>query len=374
MGNQRGYWLAASATLALTLLAGCTGGDPPARDPKGDAVPVVVGDVVQKTMAVQIQAVGNVEPYATVAVKARVDGQIERVEFTEGQEVDSGARLFLIDQRPFASQLQQAEANLARSQAQFENARLAESRYLDLIKKKVVSEDQFDQIRTAREAAGASVRADQAAIQTAKLQLEYSDIRSPISGRTGRVLIQRGNLVKANDANPLVVINRLDPIYVTFSVPEQHLGAVSGALESGTASVRVALPGTDTPPLQGKLVFVDNAVDPDTGTIRLKALFDNPDRTLWPGQFVTVVLLLHEQPDALVVPSRAVQTGPKGAYVFVVDAAGSAELRPVTVERSVGTETVVASGVTPGEQVVTVGQWRLRPGAKVNPKAESSSP
>lgn len=373
MRNRWGLRVAAGGIALLGTLWGCSATDaPPAKDAKGEAIPVVTARVEQKAMPVEIAAVGAVEPMARVAVGSRVAGQIERVDFTEGQEVQEGARLFLIDPRPFAAQLQQAEANLARSQAQLENARLAEGRHLDLLKKKLVSEDQFDQIRTAREAAEASVRADRAAIQTARLQLEFTDIRAPIGGRTGRVLIQRGNLVKANDDQPLVVIHRMDPIDVGFSVPEAQLGPVRAALEAGTTAVEARIPESDAPPQRGKLSFIDNAVDPDSGTIRLKARFDNPQRLLWPGQFVRVTLVLSEEPNALVVPSAAVQSGPKGPFVFVVDGAGNAELRAVTIRRTLGNETLLGGGVAPGETLVTVGQWRLRPGTRV--KLEPPAP
>jgi multidrug efflux system membrane fusion protein len=365
-----------TAAIWLGTVAGCDPSPDPAAPSKTASaapVPVLVATVAKKTVPVQVPAVGNVEAYATVAVKARVDGQIQRVFFTEGQEVAAGSPLFLIDPRPFLAQLEQAEANLARDQAQLENARLQERRYLDLIKKKLASEDQYDRARTAREAAEASVRADRAAIQNAKLQIEYSNLRAPIGGLAGRVLIQQGNLVKANDSNPLVVINQVDPIYVSCSVPEQYLIPVRRAMAAGTTRLQVTLPGTDLPPLAGKPVFLDNAVDPETGTIRIKALFQNPEGVLWPGQFVSSLLVLREQSDAIVVPSQALQSGPKGQYVFVVGQDRKAELRSVRVERTVGPDAVVAAGVAPGEQVVTVGQWRLRPGSTVDPKSGAAT-
>jgi membrane fusion protein, multidrug efflux system len=370
----RGAWRAfALAGLVVGAISGC-GREGSPQGAKGAAVPVVVAEVVRTAMPVELSAVGNVEPSATVEVRARVDGHIEQVSFTEGQEVTEGTPLFSLDRRPFAAQLAQAEANLARSRSQSDNARLEESRYVDLVKKKVVSEDQFAQIRTARESAEANVRADEAAIQTGRLQLEYSTVRAPIGGRTGEVLIQRGNLVKANDTKPLVVVNRMDPVYVTFAVPEQQVGAVRRAMERGPVAVRATGPEADAVPVEGRLVFVDNAVIPDSGTLRLKALFDNPQRALWPGQFVTVVVVLGEQKDALVVPSQAIQVGPKGTHVFVVVAGQTVELRPVRVERTLRNQTVVAGGVAPGEHVVTVGQWRLRAGSLVDPRPEASAP
>ncbi len=240
-----------------------------------------------------------------------------------------------------------------------------ERRYLGLLKKNAVTQDQYDQVRTAVEVAGATVHAGEAAVENAKVQLGYTTIRSPIDGRTGRILIQLGNLVKANDTNALVVINQIDPIYVTFSVPEHFLDELRTRQAAGALKVQATLPNTLIPPVAGTLAFVDNAVDSSTGTVRLKALFDNTRRVLWPGQFAAVALTLKEQPDAVVVPSAAVQTGPKGQYVFIVKPDLTAEMRDVRVDRSQGEETVIAEGLHPGETVVTTGQSRLVPGAKV---------
>ena len=374
MAARRAWRTVALAGLIAGAISGCGRDDESAPRAKAAAVPVVVAGVIRATIPVELSAVGNVEPSATVEVKARVDGHIERVSFAEGQEVEEGMPLFSLDQRPLAAQLAQAEANLARSRSQYDNARLEEGRYVDLVKKKVVSEDQYAQIRTARQSAEANVRADEAAIQTARLQIEYSTVQAPISGRTGQVLIQRGNLVKANDTKPLVVINRMNPVYVTFAVPEQQVGAVRRAMERGTVVVRATGPEADAVPVEGRLAFIDNAVTPDSGTIRLKALFDNPRRSLWPGQFVTVVVVLDEEKDVLVVPSQAIQVGPKGSHVFVVGAEQTVELRPVTVVRTLRDETIVAGGVAPGERVVVVGQWRLRAGSLVDPRPEAQSP
>lgn len=374
--SNRGRTTAAAAGLlaAVLSLGGCS--DKAASQPKAKAsapVPVVIGTVTRKTMPVQLKAIGAVEAYATVAVKARVDGQIVQAHFKEGQDVSRGDALFDIDPRPFAAQLRQAEANLARDQATLDNARVQERRYQDLLQKKLVAKDQYDQIRTGRETAEANVRADQAAIENAKLQLEYSQIRSPINGRTGRIMIQSGNLVKANDVSPLVTINQVNPIYVSFSIPEQYLGRVRRYMSGGSLQVQATLPDTGLTPVSGKLDFIDNQVDAATGTIRLKAIFQNEDHTLWPGQFVNVVLTLYQQPDAVVAPSQSVQTGPNGQYVFVVKPDMTAEVRPITVDRSQGDETVIAKGVAPGEQVVTIGQSRLTPGAKVNIKSGPNS-
>ncbi|MGH8742987.1 MAG: efflux RND transporter periplasmic adaptor subunit [Burkholderiales bacterium] len=321
--------------------------------------------VEKKTMPVRIQGFGNVEPYATVSVKARVDGQIMKMYFKEGQDVQKDEPLFEIDPRPFEAQLRQAQANLLRDQAQLENASAQERRYQDLLNKNFVSKEFYAQIRTNRDAAEAITRADQAAVENARVQLGYTNIRSPINGRTGKILIQAGNLVKANDTNPLVVINQITPIYVNFSLPEHYLGEIRRFLVQGTLSVDVTLPNTGMLPLTGKLAFVDNSVDPATGTIRLKAVYENKEKILWPGQFANVEVTLYTQPDAIVVPSQAMQTGPKGQYVFVVKPDLTAEMRDVVVAWTEGAETVVAKGLKPGEQVVTNGQLRLTPGVKV---------
>jgi multidrug efflux system membrane fusion protein len=356
------------AAAMIAAIAACSGEDSQAKQNKaaGPAVPVTVATVEKKVMPVRIRGIGNIEAYATVAVKARVDGQIMRAHFKEGQDVQKDALIFEIDPRSFEAQLRQAQANLLRDQAQLQNASAQERRYQDLLQKNFVSNEFYAQIRTNRDAAEATAHADQAAVENARVQLEYTRIRSPISGRTGKIMIQEGNLVKANDTNPLVVINQIAPIYVNFSVPEQYLGEIRRYQAQGTVSVEVTLPNTNTPPLTGKLAFVDNTVDAATGTIRLKAVFENQEKILWPGQFANVALTLYTQPDAIVVPSHAVQTGPKGQYVYVVKPDLTAEIRDVEVAWAEGAETVVAKGLNSGEQVVTNGQLRLTPGAKVD--------
>jgi multidrug efflux system membrane fusion protein len=335
----------------------------------GPAVPVMVAPVVAKTVPLHIQGIGNVEPFATVAVKARVDGQIVKVFFTDGQEVKKGEPLFQLDPRPFAAALKQSEANLLRDKAQREHARAQERRYKDLLQKNFVSKDAYSQFLTNVETADATVRADEAAVENARLQLEYATIRAPISGRTGKIMIQLGNLVKANDTNSLVLINQVAPVYLSFAVPEQYLPEIRKYMAAGRIPVQAQSPNADAGMVDGELAFIDNAVDTATGTIRLRAIFQNQDRALWPGQFVTAVVTLHQQRDAIVVPSQAVQTGPKGQYVYVVKPDLSAELRDIVVDRTEGAETVIAKGLAAGERVVTTGQLRLVPGIKVNPGA-----
>jgi len=290
--------IAAGGFAAVELIRGTRA----APQKAAPAVPVSVGTVVRKAVPVNLTAVGNVEPYTSVAVKARVDGQILSVAFKEGDEVKKDALLFEIDPRPFQVALQQAQANLKKDKALLDHAIEQEVRYKDLLEKKFISPDAYDQVRTNRDAAAATVAADEAAIQSAKLSLDYCTIRSPVTGYAGRILIQQGNLVKANDTNPLVTINQVVPVYVAFSVPEQNIGDIRKYQAAGDLHVRV-VPGESThPTIAGKLASLDNSADPATGTIRLRAEFANQDKALWPGQFVNVVLTLHEQPDAIVTP------------------------------------------------------------------------
>lgn len=338
-----------------------------AEAPKAAAtVPVSVAKVVRKTVPVRVHAIGNVEPHTTVAIKARIDGQIVAVHFKEGDEVHEGRVLFEIDRRPFEAQLAQAQANLAKDRALLEHAKEQDKRYKDLLQQKFVSPDAYAQIKTNVETAAAQARADDAAIQAVQLQLSYCTIRSPIPGYAGKIQIQQGNLVKANDTGPLVVINQIVPVNVSFSVPEQRLAAVRKYQADGELEVATQIPGGNGKSIPGKLSFIDNTTDATTGTIRLKAEFPNTDKVLWPGQFVDVVLTLTHQDDAIVVPPMAIQNGPNGQYVFVVKPDGTADLRDVKVERTEGDVAVIAAGLAAGDTVVTVGQLRLAPGSKVS--------
>ncbi len=333
------------------------------------AIPVSVAQVAQEVVPFRLQAIGNVEAYATVSVKARVDGQIVEVGFKEGEEVPRGRLLFKIDPRPYQAALRQAEANFLRDTAQKDQARSQERRYQELLAKNFVSKEAYAQIRTNADTAEAVAQGSRAALDNATLNLEYCTIRSPIDGYPGKIQIQMGNLVKANDTLALVVINQVHPIYVNFSVPEQQLRAVRGYMSSGPLAVEALAPGSDQPAASGTLVFVDNAVDPSTGTIKLRAQFRNRENTLWPGQFVNVRIKLYDQKDALIVPSRSVQTGPNGQYVFVIKPDMTTELRKVTVERTEGDRAIIANGLEKGERVVTQGQLRLGAGAKVEVKS-----
>lgn len=338
------------------------------RESKGtnDAapVPVAVAAVIQQDAPVRVRAIGNVEAFSSVAVKARVDGQIIAVDFKDGQEVRKGAVLFRLDARPFEAALKQAEANALRDAASRDQARSQEKRYEELLAKNFVSKEAYAQIRTNAETAEATAKASQAALDNARLNLEYCTISSPIDGYVGRVLLQIGNLVKANDVNALLVINQVRPIFVTFAVPERNLNTIREFHRRGPLQVSVASPEAGKSLGEGRLVFIDNAVDPATGTIKLRAQFDNADAGLWPGQFVNLSVKLYDE-SALLVPSRAVQTGPGGQFVYVIRSDRTAEVRTVIVARTEGEQSVIAQGVAKGEQVAIRGMLRLSPGARV---------
>mgnify|MGYP001573951258 CR=1 FL=1 len=342
---------------------------PPPKPP----VPVTAGTVIQKTVPVQVRAIGNVETYSTISVKSQIDGQLIRVHFKEGQDVKKGDILFTIDPRPYEAALKQAEANLAKDSAQLENARVEVSRYVELVKKGYVAQEQYDQIRTNAAALEATVNADKALVENARLQLRYCFIYSPITGRTGNLMANQGNLIKANADNPMVTINQIQPIYVTFSVPEQYLSEIKKYMAGSKVKVEVYVTRDEDHPEEGVLTFIDNAVDMTTGTIKLKGTFANKEKRLWPGQFVNLILTLTTQPNAVVVPSQAIQTGQIGDYVFVIKSDLTVESRPVIIARTLDGETVVEKGLQPGDKVVTDGQLRLIPGAKVEIKTSGKS-
>jgi membrane fusion protein, multidrug efflux system len=375
-------------------LAGCgkqqaqaVGGMPP--------VPVSVAVAAEEAVPVEIRVIGTVEPSSTVQIKSQVAGELLSVHFTEGRDVNKDDLLLEIDPRPYRealaqaeaagakdrAQLAQAQANLARDTAQAKSAEADGYRYEQLAKEGVASQMQATQSRAAADAAHESVHADQAAIESAraslesdqsavaraKLDLGYCEIRSPVAGRTGNLLVHPGNLVKVNDV-ALVVINQIAPIFVSFSVPEEQLGEVRQRAQANLA-VQASTDAEPNRVSRGVLKVIDNTVDTNTGTIRLKAVFDNADRLLWPGQFVNVQLTLGTQSNATVVPSEAVQDGQHGQFVFVVKSDQTVESRPVTVARTIGRKAVIAKGVAPGEIVVTDGQLLLFPGAKIKPVA-----
>jgi multidrug efflux system membrane fusion protein len=369
MTRVRRAWLIAAILLLVSIAAAILVRSPAgsrAAAPKGPAaVTVTTAPVTQKTVPFRLYAIGNVEAYTSVAVRARVDGEIVAVRFKEGDPVKSGAVLFELDPRPFAAALDQAKANLAKDRAQLVHAQSQDTRYQDLLRQKFISPDAYEQVRATAQSTAASVKADEAAVETAQLQLGFATIRAPIDGIAGRIQIQQGNLVRAGDANPLVTINKIIPVDVTFSVPEQNLNDIRRHQADGDLVVQAHPSGTGREPVSGRLAFIDNTADATTGTIKLKAEFPNTGTELWPGQFVTVALTLYEQKDALVSPSAAIQNGPNGPYVFVVRSDNTVEVRNVKIARAEGDDTVIASGLARGERVVTVGQLRLAPGTPV---------
>jgi len=360
---------------------------------RSEGVPVITGVVTQKDVPLELRAIGAVEAYSVVAVRPQVGGELTKAHFTEGQFVNKGDTLFTIDPRPFETSLQQAEANLAKSMAlekqaeaslardltQARNAAAQAERYARLAESGLVSRDQYDQFRTNADALAETVRADKANVETAqkaieadrataqsaRLQLGFTTVRAPIDGRTGSLMVYQGNLVRTSDTTPLVVINQVNPIRVTFSAPEKQLPEIRNYMAKGKLKAQVIPPNDEAHPEPGTVEFVDNAVDNTTGTIKLKALFANKERRLWPGQFVNVVLTLTMQAGAIVAPSQAIQTGQQGQFVFVVKPDQTVEMRPVVVAHTVADVSVIVSGVKPGEVVVTDGQLRLVPGAKV---------
>ncbi|HWC96594.1 MAG TPA: efflux RND transporter periplasmic adaptor subunit [Candidatus Sulfopaludibacter sp.] len=369
------------------------------------AVPVSVAKAVQESVPTEIRVVGNGEASSVVQVKSQIAGELISVNFAEGQNVSKGELLFRIDPRPYEDALHQAEAMVERDRAQIAQAqasverdnaqvKFADSeskRQSELIQGGLTPRSTLDQAQSTAEAARATasatkatvdtaqaaLRADEAAVSAAKLNLNYCDIHAPISGRTGNLLVHAGNLVKVNDV-PLVVINQISPIFVNFNVPEQHLGAIRRLNAGHPLTVRVFAQDQPNRIATGHLATIDNTVDATTGTIHLKATFENADGMLWPGEFVTVILTLDTIQNAIVIPTEAVQSGQQGTFVYTVKADNKVEMRPVTVSPSQGNRTVVQSGVAPGDTVVTDGQLRLFPGAEVKPvdapKAGTSQP
>jgi multidrug efflux system membrane fusion protein len=354
-------------------------------------VPVLTARVEQKSMPVTLPGVGTVEAISSVQIRAQVTGQLSTVHFAEGQDVQKGQPLFSLDPRPFQAALQQAEAVLARDTATLQNAQAQQARAENLFQRGLIARDQFETQRAGAAALAATVAADAAAIETARLNLQYVDIRAPISGRTGTLGVHAGDLVRANDTIPLIVINQLSPVYVTFSVPGRYLtdirlyqaraplpvvavapagstpgGSAPAAPAAGPAGDAARAGASDPAVARGVVSFIDNMVDQATGTIRLKGTFANADHQLWPGAFVQVTLQLTTDTDALVVPATAVQTSQDGQFVYVVKADRTVDMRTITTERQVGDQVVIAQGLSAGDVVVTDGQLRLTPGARVS--------
>ena len=369
-----------SLTIVAALAAGaCAGGDAHTATPAGgggrgrggdQAVPVTVAPVVQKSMPIEIRVIGAVEAYSVVSMHAQITGQLTDVNFKEGEDVQKGQVLFRLDRRPLEAALMQAQANLQRDIAQAANAKVVAQRYNDLAGRGIATTEQLETSRTSAAALEATVEADRAALENAKVQLQYATIASPIAGRTGALMVHEGNLVRAADQAPLVVINQVAPIYVSFAIPESRLPELKHYMASGTLAVEAKPPTDDRASSHGHITFIDNNVDQTTGTIRIKATFTNDDRRLWPGQFVNVIVALTKDPTAVVVPTAAVQVGQQGQYAYVVKPDKSVEYRPVVVERTAGLETIIKSGLKPAETVVTDGHLRLVAGSRVSIKGE----
>ena len=331
--------------LSILLLAACAEEKPPPAPP----VPVTVAVAERRTVPFELPATGTVEPMQTVAVQAQVSGALQRVAFKEGDEVKQGQILFQLDPRPYQAALAQAAAVLVRDSAQAANAAEEAKRYESLVAKEYVTSQQYEQIRTEAAASRATLAGSQAAVEQARLNLQYATIRAPISGRTGSLLIRQGNLIRANSTEPLVKINQLRPIQVRFAVPANNLPLIQAHI--GKKLVVRAEPSGGGDPSEGTLSFVDNAVDKSTGTILLKGRFPNDDGTLWPGGFVNVRLELFVEPDVLVIPSSAVVAGQQGSFVFVIQPDSSASTKAVTVSRTAGDFAIISGDVQPGDRV-----------------------
>jgi multidrug efflux system membrane fusion protein len=360
--------LAVAALLVVGLagwwLFGPSGNKGPAKQ-EVRPQPVVVKPVDAKPMPVVINAVGTVQATSVVSVRTRVEGEVMKVHFAEGQDVAQGDPLFTLDLRPAEAVRRQAEAQLARDKAQLERARADLRRYSELLKTGNAPLQKVEQTTADVAVLEAAVKADMAAIETARLTLEYAQIRAPISGRTGVVNAKQGNLAKPADALAMVTITQVKPINVAFSVPERHLSRIRSAQGAGPLAAAVTSAGDASVREIGRVTFIDSAIDATTGTIALKAAFDNADLKLWPGQFVNLALTLGTEAEALAIPSEAIQTGQQGTFVFVVKPDNTAEIRPVTVDRTLAGQAVVTKGLSAGEKVVIDGQMRLGQGTKV---------
>jgi multidrug efflux system membrane fusion protein len=367
--------------LASSLMAvACSGGEAVQATPgsgrgggPNTAVPVATATVADKAIPLEIDVIGTVEAYSTVSVRAQLTGELTSVTFKEGDDVRKGQVLFTLDRRPLEAALEQARANLQRDAAQAANAKSQAQRYQDLAARGIATREQVDTTQTAAAALEGTLAADRAAVENATVQLQYATIAAPISGRTGALMVHEGNLVRANDVAALVVINQVSPIYVSFAIPESRLPELKQYIARGSVKVEALAPNDPGPASVGRITFVDNTVDPTTGTIRIKGTFPNEARHLWPGQFVNVAVTLTTDPHAIVVPTAAVQAGQQGSYVFVVKPDSTVELRQVTVARTADNVTIIKEGLKAGETVVTDGQLRLTSGSRISIKSGPGS-
>jgi len=365
------------ALLGALVLSGCSSKDSvqaAAPGPSGrPPAPVVVTSVQQRDVPIQIQAIGNVEAYQMVQIKSQVDGQIQSIFFNQGEDVHKGQLLVQLDKRPFQANLEKAIGQLKKDEAQAENSKAQADRYTELEKQGVVAKEQADLQRTQAKADASAVYADQAAVDAERVQLTYTDIAAPIDGRTGALLINKGNLVKANDTPFLVQLNQITPIYVTFSIPEINLSQVR-RYETGKQLRVLAYPKGETNPAEGVLTFIDNGVDMTTGTVKLKGTFTNKDKRLWPGEYVDAVLELSVEKNATVVPTKAILNGQQGDYVYVVTSDGVAQPRVVKTAGTYQSLTMISSGLANGDRVIVDGQVRVVPNGKVVVQSTVSGP
>ena len=381
---MRRLWFGLAFLIATAAITACTGSEAqvstqtqqPATTGRGGGaaagpVPIEVGRSVRKSVPRELRAIGTVEASSTVAVHGQTTGQLTSVGFKEGDDVAEGQVLFTLDRGPLEAALAQAEANLQRDTAQAANAKVQADRLVELQTRGIATKEQVETARANTDALNGTLAADRAAVDNARIQLEFATIAAPISGRTGTLMVHAGNLVRANDTTPLVVINKIAPVNVSFAIPESQLAALKQYMGRGAVSVEVEPPDDAQARATGRVTFVDNSVDQATGTIKVKGSFPNKDQRLWPGAFVNVVLTLVTDPDAIVVPTTAVQSGQTGQYVFVVKN-GQAELRPVKIRRTSGNESIIADGLAADEVVVTDGQLRLVPGSRVTIKGDSA--
>jgi multidrug efflux system membrane fusion protein len=369
-----GYWLLKSRAASLgpqpdnAASSPASPAKPAASAEAPQGIPVVLGTAETRSVPVRVDTIGRVDPYATVAVKSQVDGPLLKVHFREGQQVATGDLLFTIDPAPFLAELHAAQANLAKDEAQLASAQADMARYKALAGSGYASQQKDEQARATVDTLNASIKADEAAVESAQLKLGYAEIRSPIDGRTGSYQVDAGNLVKANDSTPLVIINQTRPVYVVCSVPERYLAEIQDRIAGGGLTIEANVPDSSAPTVSGKVVFVDNQVDMSTGTIRLKAEIANENERLLPGQFLRVTLALREMDNVVAVPDAAVQVGQQGGYVYVIGPDNKAELRTIRPGPSADGFTAITEGIAAGERVVIDGQMNLYPGALVAPK------
>ncbi|MGD0782154.1 MAG: efflux RND transporter periplasmic adaptor subunit [Candidatus Aminicenantales bacterium] len=365
--NNHGWSVILGAVFAALALAACSSKNGGTSVRSSQGAPVSVAKAVAKDMPLQIKVIGYIQAYSFVQLKAQVSGPLSGVSFREGQDVKKGDVLFKIDPRPFEIALRQEEAVLAKDRAQLKNANDEVARFTDLAGKEYVTKERYDQIRVNADVLKATVQADEAAVANARLQLDYCTITSPIDGRTGSLMVYPGNLIRASDTTPLVVIYQIRPIYAAFSVPEQNLSLIRAYKDKGELKAEAFLPDKNIS-IPGVLAFIDNGIDTNTGMVLLKAAFPNADQALWPGQYVNMILTLTVEKNVVVVPAPAVQAGQSGSFVLIVKADQTVESRPVTVERTVGDESVIGAGLKAGETVITDGHLRAVPGGRVEIK------